>query len=169
MRVPAFPATYMYGRRRLTRLEGALYGIVGAVLLALFADRLLAYMELAEKTAMQATVSSLTSAINARVALAMVQGQTLSPGRWSGRNPFELAGSSSGAARPLGSQTVAELERPSWTYDVERGEIIYLPRLYRGLHTQDPDRALRFRLVAHPAGLGYRLVSTSGYEWDAFQ
>jgi hypothetical protein len=168
VRVPAFPTTYMYGRRPLTRLEGALYGIVGAILLALFAERLLSYMELAEKAAMQATVSNLTFAINARVALEMVSGHAPPPGRWSGRNPFEIAGPSSGMARPLGSQTIADLERPSWTYDGERGEVIYLPRLYRGLQTQDPDGALRFRLLAHTAGFGYRLVSTSGYEWDVF-
>ena len=154
----------MYGRRPLTRLEGALYGIVGAILLAVFAERLLAYMELAEKTAMEATVSNLTSAINVRVALEMVHGHAPPAGRWAGRNPFQIAGAS-GVARPLGSQAVADLDRPSWTYDAERGEIIYLPRLYRGLHTQDPHGALRFRLVAQPAGLGYRLVSTSGYEW----
>lgn len=157
----------MYGRRPLTRLEGALYGIVGAILLAVFAERLLAYMELAEKTAMQATVSNLTSAINARVALEMVHGRAPPPGRWSGRNPFEIAGATAGIARPLGSQAVADLDRPSWTYDAERGEVIYRPRLYRGLLTQDPDGALRFRLTPHPAGVGYRLVSTSSYEWDA--
>jgi len=98
-----------------------------------------------------------------------VNGHAPPPGRWSGRNPFELAGPTSGVARPLGSQTIADLERPSWTYDGERGEIIYLPRLYRGLRTPDPDGALRFRLVPQPAGLGYRLLSASGYEWDSFQ
>jgi hypothetical protein len=157
----------MYGRRRLTRLEGALYGIIGAVLLALFADRLLVYMELAEKTAVHATLSNLTSAINARVALDMMQGHAPPRGRWAGRNPFELAGTVSGVARPLGSRPVDSLERATWSYDTERGELIYRPCLSRGSRTQDPDGALRFRLVPQPGGLGYRLVSTSGYEWDA--
>lgn len=164
-----FLASYMYGRRPLTRLEATVYSIIAAILLAFFADRLLAYMELAEKTAMQATLSTLTTAVNARVALEMLDGYPPPPGRWAGRNPFEIAGAASGVARPLGSQAVTDLDRPSWTYDAERGEIIYLPRLYRGLQTQDPYGALRFRLAAQPFGLGYRLVSTAGYEWDALQ
>lgn len=162
-----FPTAAMYGRRPLTRLEAALYSIAGAILLALFAERLLAYMEVAEKVAMEATVNTLTAAINARVALEMIQGAPPPRGRWSGRNPFEIAGPASGIARPLGTQNVASLDRPSWTYDAQRGELIYLPRLYRGLRSQDPDGALRFRLVSHPTGLGYKLVSTFGYEWEA--
>jgi hypothetical protein len=161
-----FPTAYMYGRRPLTRLESILYSIVGALLLAVFADRLLAHMELAEKTAMHATLNTLTTTVNARVALDMLHGNPPPAGHWAGRNPFEIAGPASGVARPLGGRAVTDLDRPSWTYDAERGEIIYLPRLYRGLHTSDADGALRFRLVAYPAGLGYRLVSTSSYEWD---
>ena len=160
------PTAYMYGRRPLTRLEATLYSILGALFLAIFAERLLAYMELAEKVAMEATVNTLTTAINARVALEMIHGAAPPRGRWTGRNPFEIAGANSGTARPLGMQAVASLDRPSWTYDVERGEVIYLPRLYRGLRTQDADGALRFRLIPHTAGLGYKLVSTSGYEWE---
>lgn len=162
-----FPTAAMYGRRPLTRLEATLYSIIGAILLALFAERLLAYMEVAEKVAMETTVSTLTTTINARVALEMIEGSAPPRGRWSGRNPFELAGPASGVARPLGSQAVASLDRPSWTYDTTRGELIYLPRLYRGLRTQDPDGALRFRLVSQSGGVGYKLVSTFSYEWEA--
>jgi len=164
-----FPTGYMYGRRPLTRLEATLYSIFGALLLALFAERLLAYMEAAEKVSMETTVTVLNSSINARVALEMMNGSAPPRGRWSGRNPFEIAGPASGVARPLGSQAVASLDRPSWTYDSERGEVLYLPRLYRGLRTSDPDGALRFRLVPHAGGIGYQLVSTSGYEWDALR
>jgi len=165
MRMPVVVTTYMYGRRPLTALEAALYGVIGALLLALFAERLLAHMELAEKTAMQTTLSSLSSAVNARVALDMMGGHAPPPGRWAGRNPFEIAGAAS-AARPLGNRSIVVVDRASWVFDGERGELIYLPRLYRGLRTQDPDGALRFRLIPQQAGLGYRLVSTSGYEWE---
>jgi len=161
-----FPTTYMYGRRPLTRLEATLYAIFGAILLAVFAERLLAHMEFAEKVAMETTVNNLASAVNARVALEMINGHAPARGRWSGRNAFEIAGPAAGVAAALGSQAITDLERPSWTYDAERGELIYLPRLYRGLQTQDPNGALRFRLVGQPAGLGYRLVSTAGYEWN---
>lgn len=164
-----FPTAYMYGRRRLTRLEATVYSIVGAILLALFAERLLAYMEAAEKVAMETMVNTLTSAINARVAVEMINGSPPPRGRWAGRNPFEIASGDSTYARALGSQTVAALDRPSWTYDAERGEVLYLPRLSRGLRTPDPHGAVRFRLVPHAAGMGYALVSTSGYEWHPLQ
>lgn len=165
MRTPVVVTTYMYGRRPLTALEATLYGAIGALLLALFAERLLAHMELAEKTAMQTTLSSLASAVNARVALEMIGGHAPPPGKWAGRNPFEIIGTAS-AARPLGTRRIETVDRASWTFDGDRGELIYLPRLYRGLRTQDPDGALRFRLMPQHGGLGYRLVSTSGYEWD---
>jgi len=165
MRMPVIVTTYMYGRRPLTALEAALYGAIGALLLALFAERLLAHMELAEKTAMHATLSSLISAVNARVAVEMVSGRALPRGRWAGRNPFEIAGAAS-AARPLGARPMVTVDRASWVFDADRGELIYLPRLYRGLRTEDPDGALRFRLIPQQAGIGYSLVSTSGYEWD---
>lgn len=164
MRAPVI-TTYMYGRRRLTALEAALYGAIGALLLAWFADRLLAHMELAEKTVVHTTLSSLASAVNARVALEMIDGHAPPAGRWASRNPFEIAGTTS-AARPLGTRRVPDVERASWVFDADRGELVYVPRLYRGLRTQDPDGALRFRLIPQPSGLGYRLVSTSGYEWE---
>jgi hypothetical protein len=165
MRTPVVVTTYMYGRRPLTALEAALYGAIGALLLALFAERLLAHMELAEKTAMQTTLSSLSSAVNARVALDMIGGHAPPPGRWAGRNPFEIAGAAA-AARPLGNRSILVVDRASWVFDGDRGELIYLPRLYRGLRTQDPEGALRFRLIPQQGGVGYRLVSTSSYEWD---
>lgn len=169
MRTTPFFASYMYGRRRLTRLEGTLYGIVGALLIALFAERMLAYMELAEKTAVLATISTLTSAVNARVVLDMARASPPPAGRWAGRNPFELTGTWKEPMRILGADPVSSIDRAVWTYDGERGEIIYRPRLYRGLRTTDPDGALRFRLTAQSHGLGYRLVSTSSYEWEPME
>src|SRR4051812_18848231 len=153
MRVPVVVTTYMYGRRPLTALEAALYGAIGALLLALFAERLLAHMELAEKTAMQTTLSSLASAVNSRIVIDMIGGHAPPPGRWTGRNPFEIVGAAA-AARPLGSRPLAAVDRASWTFDGDRGELIYLPRLYRGLRTQDADGALRFRLTPLESGLG---------------
>jgi hypothetical protein len=170
MRVPAWPTAYMYGRRRLTRLESAIYAAVAAILVAFFADRALIYMELAEKSAMDTTISALALGINARVALDMLRGPAPVRPAWSGRNPFELAGTAPASfVGDLGMRELASLERPAWIFDEQRGELLYLPRLHRTLTTADPAGALRFRLVPHAHGLGYQLVSTSRYNWDPIE
>ena len=167
MSVPAWPVAFMYGRRPLTRLEIAIYAAGCAILIAVFADRALGYMELAEKAAMQTTLNVLVSGINARVAAEMLRGPAPAAAAWSGRNPVELAGTAPPSfVGDLGRRELASLERPAWAFDGQRGELVYLPRLHRTLTTTDPAGALRFRLVPHVSGLGYRLVSTSRYDWD---
>lgn len=170
MRVAAFPTAFMFGRRPLTRLESALYAGVVAALIAVFADRALAYMELAEKAAMHATLGALDSSINARLAAEMLRGHAPAVAAWAGRNPFELAGTTppSFVADP-GTREILLLERPVWAFDAKTGEAVYLPRLYRALTTVDHSSALRFRLVARAGGLGYRLVSTSSYTWEPIE
>ena len=158
----------MYGRRRLTRLEIGIYAAGTAVLVAVFANVLLDYMELAEKTSVHVTLHVVSSALDRRAATDILRGRPEAPGAWSGRNPFELAGAAPASfAGELGERTLASLERPCWTFDGRSGELIYLPRLRRGLQTADPDGVLRFRLTARPTGGGYWLVSTSSYEWRA--
>ncbi len=118
MSVPAWPTAFMYGRRRLTRLESAIYAAVGAILIAFFADRALGYMELAEKAAMQTTLNVLASGINARVAAEMLRGPAPAAAAWSGRNPFELAGTTLPSfVGDLDPRELASLERPAWTFD----------------------------------------------------
>jgi hypothetical protein len=127
-------------------------------------------MEWAERTAMYTTLTVVASSVNARVAADMLRGSAKPAGSFAGTNPFELAGT-----RPpsfvgdLGTRALSSLGRPSWAFDAQRGEVVYLPRIRRGLRTEDPAGALRFRLVPHPSGLGYSLVSTSRYEWQAPQ
>ena len=170
MSVPAWPTAFMYWRRRLTRLEIAIYAAVCAILIALFADRALGYMELAEKAAMHTTLSVLASGINAHLAAEMLRGPAPAAAAWSGRNPVEVAGTTLPSfVGDLGLRELASLERPAWTFDAQHGELVYLPRLHRALTTPDPAGALRFRLVPHASGLGYRLVSTSRYKWDPIE
>ena len=161
----------MYERRRLTRLEIGIYAVGCAFLLAIFANALLDYMELAENTAVHITLQSVTSAIDMRLAADLIRGRPIARGSWSGRNPFEIAGGSSppSFSGELGDRSLAALERPAWTFDARSGELIYLPRLRRGLSTNDPDGVLRFRLLPRPGGPGYMLVSTSHYEWRPLQ
>ena len=157
----------IYGRRHLTRLEAALYGGIAAILIAVVAERLLDYMELAERTSVEATVNQVMSAANTRLAYATIRGEALNLEAWNRRNPFELAGMS--PVNFVGEIDLAQasnLARGSWAFDRERAELVYQPRLGLGLHTTDPHGALRFRGGLVPGALGYRLVPASPYRWD---
>jgi hypothetical protein len=136
-------------RRPLTRLE---LGVVAAglgIATVIFADRALDVMELAERTAMEATLSNVTSAVNARIAYRVLNGEPASG--WEEVNPLDVAGV------PSPSQ--------NWSYDADQKELVYHPSLRRHLHTDEPGGPLRFRLIPRRAGLGYQFVPVAGYQW----
>ena len=156
----------MYWRRRLTRLEVAIYAAVAALVLAVFLERLLYYMELAERTVMEVTVSNVNSALNVRRAYEMLAGRAANDPSAPLRNPFELAGMSPANFHgEIDSPSLASLERGHWVFDRIRRELIYLPRLRRGLTTADPDSAIRFRLEPRGNAISM-LVPTSEYTWN---
>ena len=131
--------------------------------MAVFLERVLYYMELAERTVMVLTVSNVNSALNVRRAFRMLERQTINERL---RNPFALAGMS--PANFLGeidSPNLAALQRGHWVFDRARRELIYLPRLRRGLETADPDGAIRFRLELQGREASM-LVPTSKYAWN---
>ena len=154
----------IYLLRPLTRLEAAIYGLIVALLIFLLAERLLGYMEIAERAAMHQTLVRINSGLNLRLARAMIQGGRTELSQ--GQDPFTLAGVTS--PNFLGERDFPDLHADSrtWVYDRSRRELIYLPRLTRGLHTEDPDGVIRFRLVAAPAGPGYALVPVAPYTWE---
>jgi len=155
----------MYGARPLTRLEAALYGSIAAILIAVLAQQLIEVMEVAERTSMQVTVAQLNAAIATRLAYEVMRGEVGNVQAWTQQNPFELARMKH--ARFAGEfQSVADLDRGTWTFDPVRAELIYAPRLRTGLHTADPDGVLRFRGIASPNGMGYALVPTPPFRWD---
>lgn len=156
----------MYGQRRLTRVEMAIYGVVIATLVVVFADYAVDYMEMAEKTAMQTTVTNVTAALNIRYAAAVMTGKAINPKRWLAGNPFELAKAfppnytgevSAGASEPA--------TRPAWFFDTAHKEVVYLPRLHSHLEVEDGSAEIRFRLRAHPSGFGFVLVPAPSYSW----
>ena len=155
----------IYGRRPLTRLEAGIYGAIVAILVTVFATRMLSYMEAAERARMEVTVTQLMSAASVRRAYGVMRGQAEDAASWRKRNPFELAGfpspNFSGEIDPLQPKP---LERGWWAFDPVRGELIYLPRLRSGLETSDPDGALRFRVEIN--GMRYMLVPTPPYRWQ---
>ena len=166
MKAAPFAAAWKYGRRRLTRLEAGMFAAVVAVALAVFADTTLDYMELAERTAVHVTLNLTASAINIRAATAALRGASPPTGAWAGRNPFDITREPpKGYVGELGGADLLSLERPAWVFDRQRAEIVYLPRLRRGLRTRDPLGVLRFRLATQPSGFGYMLVPTHSYDW----
>jgi hypothetical protein len=156
----------LYWRRRLTRLEIALYATVLAIAATIFLERLLHYMELAERVAMEVTVSRLNSAISIHLAYRYLAGRPIEAAAALKHNPFELASMSPANFHgELDHPALANLERGYWLFDRGAGELVYLPRMRRGLRTNDPDDALRFRLTQR-GGSTYVVVLTSQYTWE---
>jgi hypothetical protein len=156
----------LYWRRRLTRLEVALYAALLAIAAAIFLERLLHYMELAERAAMEVTVSRVNSAISIGLAYRYLAGRPVEVAAALQQNPFELANMSlTNFHGEFDHPSLANFERGYWLFDRSGQELIYLPRLRRGLRTDDPDGALRFRL-AQRTGSTYMLVLTSQYSWN---
>jgi hypothetical protein len=142
----------MVFRRSLTRLELSLAAAVFGIAVVLFVDRMLDVMELAERTAMEVTLSNVTAALNTRLAFAVLKGESV---EWQERNPFDIVGASPPS--------------DNWSYDAQQKELVYRPSLRRYLHTEQPGNALRFRLTPQRAGMGYRLVPAAGFQWLAVE
>jgi hypothetical protein len=155
----------MYGRRRLTRVEMAVYAFIVAALIAVFASYILDFMEMAEKASMESTIANVTSAINVRYALLVMSSRQADSAQWLRGNPFELAGVKPPNYRGvLGAAVTGETGRPAWLFDASTAEIVYLPRLYRHLDGGEVHQ-LRFRMEPAASGFGYQLVPTTAYRW----
>lgn len=156
-----------YGRRPLTRLEAGIYGTIAALLILFLADLTLDYMELAERSAMERTVIGVNSGISVRLAQDMLQGRPVDVRGALDENPFEFARLNQ--PNFLGERelpSLASLPTRNWVYDRTRRELVYLPRLHRGLRTSEVEPVIRFGLVANPGSVVYRLVPISRYSWD---
>ena len=155
----------MYWQRRLTRLELAVYaGLIG-IALAVFADRLLDTLEIAERAAMDVTVSRVNSAINIQLAADRFGGRLPRIAEALERNPFEVARMSPGNfLGEFDAPQLDGLERGTWIFDRSSRELIYLPKLHRGLEAAEP--AVRFRLERRGNEL-FALVPAAPYMWRA--
>lgn len=153
----------VYWRRRLTRLEVGLYAAIVGVLIAVFLERMLVYMELAERTAMIVTVNNVNSALHIQRALALLEGRSE---KQSQRNPLDLAKVRVTNRHPDAPdrEKIAQLERGYWVYDQSRRELVYLPSLHRRLQTEDVQGTVPFRLLSDP--MGPLLVPAVHYTWE---
>jgi hypothetical protein len=163
---PLFPTPWMYGRRRLTRVELAVYAVVVGTLIVVFSRYMLDYMEMAEKTAMETTVSNVTTAINLRYAALIMAGGRVDAAKWMTGNPFELAHAFPPSYRgDLVGPAAGGIDRPAWFFDSVHRELVYFPRLDRYLRSAAKGE-VRFRLEPHSSGFGFVLAPTPTYEWS---
>jgi len=150
----------LYWRRRLTRLELALYAAVVGIALLAFFERALHYMEIAERTAVEVTIANVNSALALRSARGLLAGRAAE----SASNPFALTGA---PPNYLGAVSGAELDtfaRRVWLFDEERNEVVYLPRHMRTLHSDEPAKVVRFKQVWR--GGVQKLVPTDTWRWS---
>jgi hypothetical protein len=155
--------------RQRSHLESALYVIIVGVLATLLLQRLLQLSEVAEKTAMEATVARLQSALYVRAAKAVLEGKPLRA--WEDRNPLELARAE--LPNYLGEfdkPDLATLEPGNWLYDRGRHELVYLVRRARSFSGgEDSVPAIRFRLQVERARSGayspLLLHVVAPYQW----
>jgi len=142
----------------------AIYAVLIGIAIAVLADRLLETMEIAERAAMDVTITRINSAINIQLAADRFAGRLSRIAEALKRNPFEVASMSPGNF--LGEFDAPELEaleRGNWLFDRTRQELIYLPRLRRGL--QAPESAIRFRFERRGSET-YALVPAAPYSWQ---
>jgi hypothetical protein len=156
--------------RQRSHLESALYVIIAATLAAILLYRLLQLSEVAEKTAMEATIARLQSALYVRAAKAVLENKPMRA--WEDRNPVELARAE--LPNYLGEfdhPDLKTLEPGSWLYDRGRHELVYLVQRARHFSGgKDPVPAIRFRLELRRTPSGayspYLLHAVTPYTWE---
>lgn len=157
--------------RQRSYLESALYVAIVGVLAALLLHRLQQLSEVAERTAMEATVARLQSALYVRAAKAILEGQAVGNGAWEASNAIALARAE--LPNYLGefdAPDLATLEPGNWLYDRGRRELVYLVRRAASFSGgRDAVPAIRFRVeVRRTASGAYSpalLHPVVPYEW----
>ncbi len=131
----------MYWRRRLTRLESALYAGVAAVLVGIFVERSFYLMALAERSAMEVTVQRINTGLRLRRATEIIAGTV--PAAAAPGDLFAFAY----VTPPPNAQPGA------WRYDPAGSALVYTPQYRRALAARSPDGTIRFRLMRDTTGL----------------
>jgi len=157
--------------RQRNYLESALYVIIASALAALLLHRLQQLSEVAEKTAMEATVARLQSALYVRAAKTVLSGRVQIERDWRERNPVLLAHAD--LPNYLGEfdhPKLARLKSGSWLYDRGRHELVYLVRRANNFSGgTDPVPAIRFRLRVERTPSGayspFLLHAVTAYDW----
>lgn len=149
-----------------------------AVLAAVAMDRMLRYLELAERSAMETTASTLRSAMALRFAAAYLGGTPADIDALGTQNPFDwLAERPGNYAGEFANPNLDEVEKGTWYFDSVGRTAVYVPQRTRYLRsaaapgdTRIPFKAaLRFER----AGIGSERVLTQlgfapvqNYDWS---
>jgi hypothetical protein len=159
--------------RQRNYLQSALYVIIAGVLAAVLLARLLAYAELAEKAAMDATLSQLHSGLYARVAFLALRGEYEALEALPAQSPFLSARMKSPNYLGEFDGIPVEAEGGRWLYDRQRHELVYVPNLRRYLAEGPAGRkpnGLRFKLevlkASKHAYTGVSLRPVEPFEWS---
>jgi prepilin-type N-terminal cleavage/methylation domain-containing protein len=134
--------------RGLTLFELVVVVCVVGVLAAIYFDRLLAYQERAEKSAMEQVAAAVRSALYLRVAAYLARGRTpqdlseltrQNPMDWLAEKPASYIGMYYGA--PEGEATSG-----AWYFDAADKSLVYVPKRTRYFEPEDRDRhEIRFK------------------------
>jgi hypothetical protein len=159
--------------RQRNYLQSALYVVIAGVVAAVLLERLLTYAEAAEKFAVEATVSRLSSAMYARLALLVLRGDVQAVETLESQSPFRIARADSPAYLGEFDGAPPNAEGGDWYFDRGRRELVYLPKLTRYLHGTEGRPApasIRFRsevrISATNAYAGVALVPVQDWRWD---
>lgn len=155
-------------------LQSALYVAIAGIVAAILIERLLAYAEVAEKAAMEATVGQLNNALYARLAYLALRGEYEAIEALPDESPFATTDARSAAY--LGEFDDAPPGGPesgTWYFDRGRRELVYMPRFKRYFFSADDGQApscarfvLEVRKSSTYAYTGAALRPAGAWRWD---
>jgi len=134
--------------RGFTLIELAIVVSVAGILAGLFLNRIGFYQEQAEKAAMEQTLGVIRSALHLQVASLVAKGRESEIPNLLIKNPMDwLADKPKNYAGEYFAPKPQDIEPGSWYFDLQSGNLIYLPRnnAHLRLEQGEPSR-LRFRV-----------------------
>lgn len=160
--------------RQRNYLQSALYVVIVGVLATVLLERLLTYAEVAEKAAMEATLSRLHSGLYARVALHALRGEYEALESLQDQSPFAAAKvETSNYLGEFVGVPAGDVAEGKWIFDRLRHELVYVPNLRRYLHLalDEGDAAgLRFRMEVQKTSkntyTGVTIRQVGGARWE---
>lgn len=155
-------------------LQAALYVAICGVIAAMLVERLLAFAEVAERAAMEATVGRLNNALYTRLAYLALRGEYESIEALETTSPFAATEATSASYLGEYSSSPADAGSATWHFDRSSNELVYVPRFSRRFHAgtgEHAQEAARFKVelrkVSRYAYTGVALRPSGDWGWDA--
>ncbi|MGH8686111.1 MAG: hypothetical protein ACREVQ_00180 [Burkholderiales bacterium] len=161
--------------RQRNYLQSALYFAIVGILATILVNRLLVVAEIAEKATMEASVSSLQSALYARLAFYVLRGDAAAIASLESTSPFVTAEATAGAsyAGEFPGIAPASVSDGTWYFDSLRHELVYRVRHAGHLRMEAEtgrQNEIRYRTRIVRAGNGaYRGVEfrpVAPFRWE---